>query len=98
MLKICVSPRSLGGGVPSDAQDHPQHHQDCLADIFADANGVLLFQAMLESAWGLGGAKCSDVEELFEFEKMSVLVQSPTCTEQLSCFWKSIFRVFEGGC
>ena len=33
VLKMCVSPRSLGGGgFPSDAKDvHPRHHQDHLA-------------------------------------------------------------------
>ena len=56
VLEICVSPKSLGGGVPPDAQDlHPQHHQDYLVAMnlslsFADTSGVLLFQAMLELA------------------------------------------------
>ena len=57
VLKICVSPRSLGGGgFPSDAQDlDAWHDQDYLAAIslslfFADTNCVLLFQAMLELA------------------------------------------------
>ena len=55
VLKIYVSPRSLGGGAPPDAQDlHPQHDQDCLVAMnvyfFADTSGVLFFQAMLELA------------------------------------------------
>ena len=55
-LKLCFHLGFFWGGGSGDAQDlHPQHHQDYLAAmnlslLFADTNGVLLFQAMLESA------------------------------------------------
>ena len=45
------------------------------------------------------------VEELMEFANMSVFCNSPAVqgsycetAPAFSCFWKSIFGVFEGGC
>ena len=65
-LKICVSPRSLGGRFPPDAQDlHPQHHQDYLVAMNLSLLQILAVFCCFKRCWkwpvrGLGGAKCSD--------------------------------------
>ena len=77
-----------------------------LSPSFADTSGVLLFQAMLELVLGVW-VKPSAVtlEELLKSAKNDFSCNSPPVRSSycetspaLSCFWKSILRVFEGGC
>ena len=93
---------------------HPQHHQDYLVAMNLSLLSflqILVVICCFKQCWnwpvrGLGGVKCSDtLRNYSNFQKMSVFSNSPPVRSRycetspaLSCFWKSIFWVFEGGC
>ena len=116
VLKICVSPRSLGGGGGvslgrAGSASPASSGLSCIPGIIIFLQMHIVF-CCSKPCWnwpvrGLGGAKCSDtLRNCLNLQKNECVLQIPHLYRAVTAkhpwrhcsFWKSIVRVFEGGC